>query len=407
MAIVIPSKNIYDIKNDIIRENFIKSIEVNLNKITEKIEENSFIMNYEHQVSYDAFWGTETPTVEMFNGYIFGDSTNEEEQFFRYKTEFRQHTDGNTYFCLSGANTSYINLTYDFKIPKDKVTKGNKVTLNISRKVKVVKPQIISFDYYNLTDANSRPWFAADYRVPPATITTKTDLEDLPTSVVTEVRIGDDTLYSKFDEYTIEKDTRIVELFELESDPYNYHCNLLIPALRTISIAGYQRSSGTTVRTTTEIVEYIPEEIFISVYGTVYNITKEDGKIVVTNPNSNGETFAMKSNPLMQFAYREIYRERISKTLNAYAEGKEIITLKCSISDYFDESGNKVISTEEGDYDMTIPIYTDIIPMYINGNNNEVPIAKYNDGTPKVFKVLQSKILYDGAVWQTILAQEV
>lgn len=411
MAIIIPSKNIYDIKNDIVRENSIKSIELRLNKITEKVEDNSLIMDYAHQITYDAFWGQETPTsIEEFIGYVLGDPTNESGTRFEYKTETRLHTDGNTYFCVSGANTSVVNLTYALKIPKEKngvaVTKDTKATLNISRRIKVVQPPISTF-IYDPTDSNSRPHIFANYGSPLTTQTTKIDLEDLPNSVVTEIRISDDTLYSKYDGYTVEKDTRQVELFEIESDPNNYYCNLLIPALRTISIAGYREPSGRNVLTTRQIVEYVPTDISVSVYGKVYRITQEYNKVIISNPNSKGESFATQTNALMQFSHLQTYTEHIQKTLQSYENGKEIIGLKCSISDYYDEKGNIVVSAKGGEHNMIIPIYADIIPMYINGNNNEVPIAKYNDGTPKIFKVLQSKISYDGAVWQTMLAQEV
>lgn len=93
--------------------------------------------------------------------------------------------------------------------------------------------------------------------------------------------------------------------------------------------------------------------------------------------------------------------------LNEYQNGKETATLRCDIKDYFDDEGTKVISSDNSTGQMAFEIYDEVIPMRRNASGIDVPMSYYRDGTPKVFKVLQSKVYYDGAVWQEISLQEV
>ena len=41
-----------------------------------------------------------------------------------------------------------------------------------------------------------------------------------------------------------------------------------------------------------------------------------------------------------------------------------------------------------------------------NGAGEDVPISKKEDDTPKSFKVIGKKMIYDGAVWQELTLQE-
>lgn len=47
-----------------------------------------------------------------------------------------------------------------------------------------------------------------------------------------------------------------------------------------------------------------------------------------------------------------------------------------------------------------------VIPMVYGANGVDKPMSKYKDGTPKKFKVLGTRIFYDGAVWQELTLQE-
>lgn len=91
--------------------------------------------------------------------------------------------------------------------------------------------------------------------------------------------------------------------------------------------------------------------------------------------------------------------------LNQYAKGKETATLLCSISDYYDESGEKVIDTKTNK--MSFRLHDEVIPYVFGADGQDKPMSKYQDGSAKVFEVVGSNIIYDGAVWQELTLQEI
>lgn len=93
--------------------------------------------------------------------------------------------------------------------------------------------------------------------------------------------------------------------------------------------------------------------------------------------------------------------------LNQYAKGKETATLLCDISDYYDESGNLVISTKNNSLPMTFKIGDIVIPYVYGADGQDYPMSKYQNGQPKQFRVCGAKKIYDGAVWQELTLQEV
>ena len=56
---------------------------------------------------------------------------------------------------------------------------------------------------------------------------------------------------------------------------------------------------------------------------------------------------------------------------------------------------------------MSFKMYDQVIPMVYGADGKDRPMSKNQDGSPKVFQVLGSKIYYDGAVWQELSLQEV
>lgn len=79
------------------------------------------------------------------------------------------------------------------------------------------------------------------------------------------------------------------------------------------------------------------------------------------------------------------------KIIEDCKDGKETATLRCSISENlsFYDIGNEVV------------------PMVYGEDGVDRPMSKYADGTAKVFKVVGTKFIYDGAVWQELTLQEV
>ena len=115
----------------------------------------------------------------------------------------------------------------------------------------------------------------------------------------------------------------------------------------------------------------------------------------------------MNKNVIVKYSYYQ--QERLTQhlannVLNQYAKGKETATLLCSISDYYDESGEKVIDTKTEN--MSFRLHDEVIPYVFGANGQDQPMSHYQDGKPKVFEVVGSNIIYDGAVWQEISLQE-
>lgn len=90
--------------------------------------------------------------------------------------------------------------------------------------------------------------------------------------------------------------------------------------------------------------------------------------------------------------------------LNQYANGKETATLLCDISDYYDESGEKVIDIKTNK--MSFRLHDEVIPYVYGADGKDKPMSKKQDGSAKVFEVVGSNIIYDGAVWQELTLLE-
>lgn len=79
------------------------------------------------------------------------------------------------------------------------------------------------------------------------------------------------------------------------------------------------------------------------------------------------------------------------KIIADYQNGKETATIRCSV-------------------DESLRIYDigdEVIPMVYGEDGKDRPMSLYKDGTKKVFRVVGTKFIYDGAVWQELTLQEV
>ena len=100
-------------------------------------------------------------------------------------------------------------------------------------------------------------------------------------------------------------------------------------------------------------------------------------------------------------------KKMFGDTQKEYKNGKETATIRCSISDYYDfYTDEKVIAVDNSTRRMCFNEYDQVIPMVYGADGKEKPMSLKNDGTPKVFTVLGTKIFFDGAVWQELYLQE-
>ena len=153
------------------------------------------------------------------------------------------------------------------------------------------------------------------------------------------------------------------------------------------------------------IRDYVADSVDFEVLGSVYTLNTADNTITLKGENDYGIDIVLQSNNLMQSKYEKFFEQYAKKTLGLYQNGREYATIRCSIGDYYDTLGDKVISTESADK-MTFNLYDTVVPMVRNQYGFDSPISRTIDGYSKVFSVLGSKIFFDGAVWQELTLQE-
>lgn len=251
----------------------------------------------------------------------------------------------------------------------------------------------------------------------------------------------------------------------------------------------FSTNTGSNTQTFTDLPvvyeEYIPDTIEVTFYGNTIGISLDDGSVTYGSGNN---PYSLEGNELIQNSAKvnnkSLTQHLADNILSQYNKGKETATLLCSISDYYDESGTLLIGIPKkqeysiyAEYDnglgkSTITIYSygkyypfdlsvkieyqrnngnygtteiilasgttensqtlllaqlqsvrvvsvvanvrmnfklhdKVIPMINNSDGYDKPLSYYEDGTPKVFDVVGSNIIYDGAVWQELTLQEV
>jgi hypothetical protein len=67
----------------------------------------------------------------------------------------------------------------------------------------------------------------------------------------------------------------------------------------------------------------------------------------------------------------------------------------------------EIISVEAVVDNMSFRLHDQVIPKVMGADGTDRPMSKYKSGNPKVFEVVGSNIIYDGAVWQELTLQEV
>lgn len=181
-----------------------------------------------------------------------------------------------------------------------------------------------------------------------------------------------------------------------------FKLSLYIPYETTIEKAGSGQdalvTSGISVQGTREV--YFVKSASITVRGKkiVLQISKE------TKSLGDGEKpWKIEGGEFLQS------EDRYETTLEEYKNGKETIKLTCSLVDYYDVSGKKVISARGDTSDglpMTFRLYDRVVPYVMNEQGKEEPISTYSNGRAKEYYVLNVRRFYDGASMQELTLQE-
>ena len=135
---------------------------------------------------------------------------------------------------------------------------------------------------------------------------------------------------------------------------------------------------------------------------TSYKSTQKFTKIGYENAPLD-TVFVFPQNEIIQ---KRSYNETLaSNVIKRHINGKEVFTLKCSVSNYYDTNGNLVISPNNSNYPAVFEKY-DIVQPYTFTSKGEKPLSTNADGTAKRFEVIRVDFSYMGVVWQELTLQE-
>lgn len=416
MAILIPSKNIYDIDNPKIRDNIIDKVSVE-NKVVAPDNK------YETSVYNETRSDFTVSTLSNSNFQNFGEtdvvklvgSTSFTVKFVSYTSFVSYNKTGVVWVNIPRLKTNELIERVLYGLDENG-TPHIKFSINGIKKTGTVTGKL-DYDYADKTFSMSDLVYTESNSV----------------SEHYEIPKSESYTYSgSFNNGTITAEGSAISTAEL-TDFGTLGTSLPIITDDTITfglqiVAGYkvvkmgtqflvQGSSRYTAEGTYE--EYIPTEIEFTFYGNTIGISLTDSSFVT---EGGGKPYLLNGNELMQNSSTvngKLLVEHLSENvLNQYKDGKETATLLCDISDYYqydasapNYKGDKVISIKVDSQIEVLPmvfkIQDEVMPMVFGADGKEYPMSLKKDGTPKTFVVVGAEIIYDGAVWQKLSLQEV
>ena len=353
MAIIIPSKNIYQKDNKKIIDNAIANVSFN-----ESIYNRNIIEMYSQANASNLSTKSHTQT------YIGEWGTGGEAKRVRFELDCIYHLYTFTATASEAIRDDEIRLLSYI------TTQGNTQEENFDNYEYLVKNQDVDYTIENI----------------PLPIPASTD-------------------YSEIAQFCNEKiKEKLVFEFENVTD---YRASVALSYLKSVNVYLVEETLlngvwGSTTRNHIAVdpsVTVLALSLFLN-----YSQTTQTAKTI----GRTGLTHALSDNELLQnktLVNGKKASEFISNAiLTSYKNGKETATLLCDISNYYDENGNKVISIDGEN--MSFRLYDEVIPMVFNYDGQDIPMSKRKDGSTKTFIVVGSNIFYDGAVWQELSLQE-
>lgn len=460
MAIIkIPSANMYDLKNSVISKNAIDKIEINANKVSIQIDSDNLsynevvvtpserIGNYQivngsyPKQSTSKKWDTRTYNVingsivsaaysrlleysEMRLGYltipikVYVDVFNDKyitKMYDGYNDEDMPNIDYSSkyahYYQSANGKWQYSDTTSKTPSQSDIVnfSIGELVNYEITDG-KIIDDRLTNSDsqyvsYDAILDENNRPslneynivyhyTFSETFRPSNAT-------SDITLSVANKISIKDDTdvIIPKF---TKQRD----ENGEYFAISITLLCSRQIVTLINndyrISYNSIGNMPGTHDMSGAVFFD-IANEITITLHGETKILNVKDILKVIGN-NDGKNVLSISNNELIQ-TDNTLFEENFNKIYQQYKNGKETATLRCSINDYYDLDGNKVIDIKNSNK-MCFEVGDEVIPYVYTAYGTDKPMSVDKQGKAKVFRVLGVRTFFDGAVWQELTLQE-
>lgn len=366
MAILIPSKNIYNKNNPKVRNNQIKGIEITLNNATNNTQWNNYFMSggvKGLEVSYDGNSISVYMADEKTQFYTAKQGVNENTGVWWQSVEFE--IKANKYFTNIETNNLYQRIIFN--------TTQNIHHVNSEYKAEEGTPTSVTWEYI-LRDSSSKAMNSVRIINEKPT---NSNIED----IVNENTIGFQYAYVYFEELN-KKIIKGTFLFSIGDN-------------KSTTIGSVFTSGRLSTTSSVDIKMNIGD--------------LEESEEIYKDKNSN---FSINGNELLQ-SHNKVngniyYTTFENEVISSWRNGKETATILCSISDYYDyDSGEKLISIDNSTGKMSFKMYDQVIPMVYGADGKDRPMSTYKDGSAKVFQVLGSNIYYDGAVWQELSLQEV
>ena len=411
MAILIPSRNIYEPHNNKILKNVIERVEVNATEVVPDNEFQTTVYNekFEPQTTgtregvqkdFQYRWDVDSVSGKIISTHYACSYLFEEHYYhtatIRINKELKNKYISRLYngtedvdgvpkerdfveYSVSGKTTTYKSTGTVHK-KEGTLLQDSSVSTSISNPTETVG--IIHFPSFPIVETitNTNPLIPFSSKV--------TGIEDKST-------------------YSITKETE--DYFEVK---VSFLCEYdILRASGTYFANGNPETIDIPIEGTRTVVE--ATEITITAYGNTIGIDLQDKSITISEDGKENskKVFSVSNNELLQTSNyisgtnSNAIEENYRNTLNAYKNGRETATLLCDINEYKDTNGNLAISTKQEGLPMTFNVGDEVIPMVFGAKGKDIPMSQ-KDGQPKVFVVSSVKPHYDGAVWQEIEIQE-
>lgn len=410
MAIIIPSKNTYNINHSITNQNAVSSIEYQLvNLVTSNKLQDIYktAEDVENDGQYDEFFSTGISPGKEITTII---DKFDIEQKYILPIEA-------THLAMVGSKPIYKEITIIVPIQLTNtsfVDVTKRITVSVDKTVYLRERLIRINAAYAYHEKNLTFDKIKDYE----------DITSYGNLVVSKPRTVEhaDIPYILSAQYTYQNEVTTVDVDLREkvtdADKYNYifgdkivltptveNGNMVIP-LKILCGLSFFEYGGVFTEDNYPIVslyEYRPREIEININGFVVSINEEDDVAVVGSTSGNGNHILINRSLLSQ--NKDYALDKASQLLNNYSNGKETATIRCSISQYYDENGKLVISSKNADK-MLFEHYDKVVPMVKSGRRKELAMSYTADGLAKVFDVVGVRVFFDGAVWQELNLRE-
>jgi hypothetical protein len=375
MAIIIPSKNIFEKENPKIRDNILEKIEYKAKKYIEEERKNAVVSDEEFQ---DFSKITEEETHEKF-AYDFNRPNG---SYNRLVEAFAYIKIVPIYMSLGFIVNKYTNGRTIKELVKDDDGNYLSVSMKLTKRVGVANAKLNFGDLQFNSVGNFYDKYITEANIDTSTIKTNYGEDQYATNIESisgsyeynqpnlTSQIGDNAVAVAESSYVDQ--TFLPNSYSYYENKYSFAPVKILCGVEIIKL-GYGASietantsfQGTNLLPSTaemsgESIKYLPLSVSIRVNGDYYTLSEEEIAFITGDVNSTNSQIVGEGNPLFQLsnyitrgnavavAGEQYYKDFTSTVLetNGYKNGKETATILCSISDYYDTSGEKMVSAE-------------------------------------------------------------